>query len=268
MVYDAKWPNQNCTLAYYSTAIAIPHGSALILILILIKCMERFHFGFGRTECALVLVHIWIWMRHYILVWHDRNLLHTRLLFNYNGDDIHMTLHWFWFNIWHVMVFVLDEQEVRYNWCMFEFECVIVWYTITITHTPATEIHYNDNDLWLCVDVDWNMERYRVGIDCTASTLLLVYMWLWICHCWCTMHYDAIAIAYPPVIKYTTMAIAYGSALMSLEYMGRYPVDFKRTDGILFVLVHVWTLTCNYSGSCATTPPQIAQSSVIQRQWW
>ena len=41
----------------------------------------------------------------------------------------------------------LNEQEVRWYWWMFEFECVIAWYTmhhatIAITHSPAIQLQW------------------------------------------------------------------------------------------------------------------------------
>ena len=53
----------------------------------------------------------------------------------------------------------LDEQDVRWYWCMFEFECGLACYTmhhetIAISYSRAIQIHYNDNDEWLCADVD------------------------------------------------------------------------------------------------------------------
>ena len=46
------------------------------------------------------------------------------------------------------IVLALDEQTVRWYWCMFEFECVIVWYTlhhdtITITYSRATQLQWH-----------------------------------------------------------------------------------------------------------------------------
>ena len=89
-VYDALWHYHNCTLTCYSTAIAMPHGSALMFVLI--KCLERYHVGFGWTAGTLVLVHVWIWMCHYLVYdapWKTRLELQTRLLlFNDNDNDI------------------------------------------------------------------------------------------------------------------------------------------------------------------------------------
>ena len=53
------------------------------------------------------------------------------------------------------------EQEVRWYECVFELECVIIWYmthyeTITIARLLAIQLHYNGNanDIRLCADVD------------------------------------------------------------------------------------------------------------------
>ena len=45
------------------------------------------------------------------------------------------------------IVLALDEQKVRWYLGMFEFECVIVWYTlhhdtITIEHSTATQLQW------------------------------------------------------------------------------------------------------------------------------
>ena len=57
--------------------------------------------------------------------------------------------YWCWLNIWRGILLALTKQEVRWYWCMFQFECVIVWYimqheTIIIEYSSA--INYNGND--------------------------------------------------------------------------------------------------------------------------
>ena len=85
-----------------------------------------------------------------------RSQLHTRLSFNENGGDIYIRL-CADINIgfiWNVIVLVLDEQEVRWYWCIFETKCrVIAWYTMR-NDTITTRIHYNNNDLSLHAHVD------------------------------------------------------------------------------------------------------------------
>ena len=84
------------------------------------------------------------------------------------------------------MMLALDEQYVRWYWCMFEFECVITWYvygircnlkpSATIVHSPAMQTHYNDNvDGSALVFIEY-MEWYRVGFGQTESTLVLVHV--------------------------------------------------------------------------------------------
>ena len=45
------------------------------------------------------------------------------------------------------VVLALDEQLVRWYWYMFEFECVITWYTmhhnaIAIAYSPAIQLQW------------------------------------------------------------------------------------------------------------------------------
>ena len=57
--------------------------------------------------------------------------------------------------IWRAIVLALDEQQVRWYWCMVEFKCVITWCTMMrydtiaiIVHSCAVRMpeHYNDDD--------------------------------------------------------------------------------------------------------------------------
>ena len=61
--------------------------------------MERSCVGFEQTECTLVLVHVWLWMYHCLVIrwtmtpsqlhtYSAPSQSHTRLLFNYNGNNI------------------------------------------------------------------------------------------------------------------------------------------------------------------------------------
>ena len=76
----------------------------------------------------------------------------------------------------------LDEQEVRWCWCMFEFECVITWYTIhddtiTITLSPNTFITMAmSHDYALILMLLEYMERCHVGFGRTVCTLVLVHV--------------------------------------------------------------------------------------------
>ena len=55
--------------------------------------------------------------------------LHTRLLFNYNANDIRLCadVDDDWMYIMDVVILTLDKQKVRCYWFMFELECVIIW---------------------------------------------------------------------------------------------------------------------------------------------
>ena len=69
--------------------------------------------------------------------------LHTRLLFNYNDIRTCADVNW----IWNGIVLALDEQEVRWYWCIFEFECLIALYTvhhniIAIAYSRAIQLQW------------------------------------------------------------------------------------------------------------------------------
>ena len=80
---------------------------------------------------------------------HDHNYTPFLILlsFNYNNNnkwlcaDVNV-------DIWNAVLLTLDEQLVRwYNKCMFEFECVITWYTmhhdtIAIAHSRAIQLQW------------------------------------------------------------------------------------------------------------------------------
>ena len=94
------------------------------------------------------------------------------------------------------IVLALDEQKVRWYLGMFEFECVIAWYTtlhhdtITIEHSPAIQLQWQLHTAlrWCqcCLNV-WNAMTngcallliefygtvlYRVAFGRTGSTLV------------------------------------------------------------------------------------------------
>ena len=56
---------------------------------------------------------------------------------------------WLWLNLWDGVTLPLDEQQVRWYWCISEFECVITWYTMDyydtiaiIANSPAIKIQW------------------------------------------------------------------------------------------------------------------------------
>ena len=136
------------------------------LMLLLIKYMERSRVGFGRTVCTLVLVHVWIQVLLLsVIAWYDPlnitpSQLHTRLLFNYNGDGIwtRADVNDDW--IWNCIVLVLDDRTyvcigacLNLNLWLLGIRCTM---TPSRLHTRLL-INYNGNDTRLCadVDVDW-----------------------------------------------------------------------------------------------------------------
>ena len=76
----------------------------------------------------------------------------------------------------------LDEQLVRWYWCMFEFECVIVWYTMQYISPSQLHTHLLFKYTLMAMThgcvltlIEY-MERYCVGFGRTGSTLVLVHV--------------------------------------------------------------------------------------------
>ena len=133
-------------------------------------------------------MHVWIWMCHCLIYdapWAAPQQLHTRLLFNHDGNDMRLCVDtWCWLNIWNGVgvMLALDEQEVRWYWYVFQFECAIAWYTMHHERhhdncTPACRSTTMAMILYgsaLIFDVDWIYgtvscwlwtNRKYVGID-------------------------------------------------------------------------------------------------------
>ena len=88
-------------------------------------CANVVLIDFGWTVSTFVLVHVWSRMYHclvYDTLYPTPSQLHTRLLLNYNGNDIRLC----------AIVLTLDEQAVRCNWRMFEVNVSLfgLWYWI------------------------------------------------------------------------------------------------------------------------------------------
>ena len=156
---DSLWRHHNCTLAYYSIAIAMPHNSARWcwwwlnvwngIVLVLDEQQVRCYWCMFEFECAIA----WYTIYH---EWYDHNLLHNYLLFmfNYNDYGLHTALCrcWCWLNTWTGMTFALNKQKVCWYWCMFKFECVFTWYTMhheTITIARSPDIQLQLHCKWL-----------------------------------------------------------------------------------------------------------------------
>ena len=135
LVYATPWHNHNWALTWYSTTMAIAHGSALVLMLL--ECMER-NDKWLRAVVDWILWNgiipccFWTY-REYVGAYLNWNVSlfgvrctmtpsrsHTRLLLNYNGnhtrlctDALYMiwsqfhTLfwHWLWFTTLNDVVF-------------------------------------------------------------------------------------------------------------------------------------------------------------------
>ena len=184
------------------------HRSALMLI----EYMERCHVGCGWPASTLVLVHVWIWMCNYLLYntpWLEIThffviqlqcqwctVVRWRILACYSNTHqrrCHTALRRCWLNsyiaylLWNVIVLIscwlwTNRGYVAMHWCMFEFECVITCCMIHDGNNTITHLH-------VC---------YSTSIPMTYGSVLIHIRMLFI---------------------HTTTAMAYGSALMLIEYI-------------------------------------------------
>ena len=201
----------------------------------LIGYMEPCCLGCGRTGRMLVYMHVCIWMCHclvYNAPWHHRNYTlacySTIMAITYDT-----ALRWCWSDIWNGIILALDEQYVRWYWCMFNFECdtlvsVHVWIGINVqllgiwcTVTPSqlhTRLLFKYNGKYVrygsAVMLIGYIERYYVGFGRTESTLVPESVWIGMCNClvynapWphrnCTLacYSNIIAIAYDTALRW------------------------------------------------------------------
>ena len=137
-------------LLFKHATTAMTHGSVLMLIehIYCICIMKRYRVGFGRIVGTLALVHVLIRICRdltYNPPWHHRNytfLATTQLQWQWNYAS---RWSWCWLNkciayICNGIVLTLNEQIVRWYWCMFGFESVIVWYT-SHDDTIVSQLH-------------------------------------------------------------------------------------------------------------------------------
>ena len=248
LVYDGRARHRNCTWTW----LLFNYNDNNIRLCTDVN-VDRMHGTVLYRLCAnrqYVLVHVWIWIRRclvYDVPWMTRSQLYTRLLFNYNDDGkwprADVDIHW----LWNGPVSVLNEQDVRWYWCMFICKCVISKYTFrhdTITNKYSlgcysTTMTYGK---WLRADVNldwygtvlrwiWTNSEY-VGIDaCLNLNLSLLY----------TIHYDATAIALSHAIE---LQWQYHTALRWC--LNVYNVGFGWTGSTLLVLTHVYIWMCHY----------------------
>ena len=96
MHYDTMQLNSPATQLQRQWWYTDAHRMMLMLILIEYNTgMGRYHVGFGRTGCTLILLQVSIWIWHCLTEEFLRctitpSQLHTRVLFNYNGNDIRL----------------------------------------------------------------------------------------------------------------------------------------------------------------------------------
>ena len=162
--------------------------------------------GFGRTESTLVFGHVWIGM-------------------------------------WHCLVHAAPWHD--HNW-------TLTWYstTMAIAHGSALVLMLLEcmehNGKWLRAVVDWMYGTvYRVAFGRVVGTMVNIGA----CLNWKMCHYLVYAASWhhrdcTHACYSTAMAITHVSALMLIEYMERYCIDFRRTESTL-VLVHVWIWICH-----------------------
>ena len=124
-----------------------------------------------------------------------------------NTRQWYTAVRWCWSHIWNGIVLAFNEQDVRWYWCMFEFECVIAWYTmphdtITTALSPAIQLqwqwHTALRSCWLDI---WN------GIALVLDEQKVRWYWcvylnlnMWLRGSY-TMHHETIAIALSPAIQ-------------------------------------------------------------------
>ena len=201
-----------------------------------------------------------------------------------------LTAIWRWHTYGSAVMLISIEYMERYGVGFGRIESklllVHVWIwmyhdIITIAHAPTTQIHYNANGLlWLCVDVDWIYGTISCRFWPHSKYVVIgacPYLNASLHDIRCTLAPSRLHTHL--LIKYTTMAMEYGSALIFLEYMKRCRVDVERTDSTL-VLVHVLIGMCHclVYARCTTTPSHICTLPIeIQRQchtalrwrsWW
>ena len=145
--------------------------------------------------------------------------------------------------IWNDVVVTLDAQKVRWHWCTFAFQSVIVWNTMrydtaTIAYATAIQIHYTDNGTRIVLALGEQAVRWYWFI--LEFTRFIT---------WYTVHYSRSQLHTCLLFKYTTMSMmTHGSApmLTLIEHMERCLAGFGQTDSTL-VLVHVRIQMCHCS---------------------
>ena len=167
--YDVPWYHHNYTLAYNSTTLTMTYGSAPMDVRLIFKrttmamthysvrmsieniycvyIIERYRVGFGRTESTCWCMTHW-----------SRGCTDV----DFDWIRIHILC------IWNGIVLALDEQGVRWYWCIFEFECVITWCikrhdTITITHFLVIQLQWQWHSAlcWLTLACYSNTQQRR-----------------------------------------------------------------------------------------------------------
>ena len=172
-------------------------GSALIFIKYMERCWCRLNVWNGnmlaldeqKVRCYWCMFEFecditWYTMHH---EWHERNLLYSYLLFNYNGDGIHTVL------------LILIENVERYRVGFERTGCTLILIGACLYLYDAQWNHHNCK--LACYSTTMVMtygsalilieyiERYRAGVGGTESTLILVHDWIWMRHC---LVYDAL----------------------------------------------------------------------------
>ena len=182
------WHDHNCVLACYSTTMAMTYGFALMLI----EYMPRYRVGFDCTASTLLFVHVWPWMCNCPVYGIRCNMKHHNCTLACYSN----TLQWRCVRrCAGVLIEYMErycvgfgEQEVRWYWYLFEFECVIYY---LVYDALLRDCNCKLTCYWNAIHWRWwhtalrraYMQRYYVGFEQTARTLVLVDTWIWMCHC-------------------------------------------------------------------------------------
>ena len=101
----------------------------------------RWYWCMLEFECVIT------WYAH-DAPWTTRSQLHTRLLFNDNGNGIRLYLRWCWLNIWTVSCWIWTNRKyVGIGACLNLNVSAIAWYTthhdtITIANSPVIQLQW------------------------------------------------------------------------------------------------------------------------------
>ena len=134
------------TLVLLGACFELVKGSKLVLL------------GVGYTDCNRTLmwcqIQIQWWWRHTAVRW----------------------LFWFLVNIWNGVVLALDEQGVRWYWCIWTCHCLV--FDGVVGASCDVQLHRNGDDTWICVNSDFGW-IYGTVLCCLWTCREYVYQYYW-----------------------------------------------------------------------------------------